>query len=98
ELQILKSVAILNLIDSPQLLASEDAIAIAVDATTEDAATKIKRSLKSLQRGKAVLYFRGAAGGYCLWPHTSVNLERAYQDARDAVSVPQRIGPLIREK
>jgi hypothetical protein len=98
ELRILKTVAILNLIDSPQLLASEDAIAAAVDGTTEDAAAKIKRSLKSLQRGKAVLYYRGAAGGYCLWPHTSVNLERAYQDACKAVSVPQRIGPLIREK
>ena len=98
ELQILKTVAILNLMDSPQLLASEDAIAVAVDASSQDAATKIKRALKSLQRGKAVLYFRGAAGGYCLWPHTSVNLERAYQDARDAVSVPRRIGPLIREK
>lgn len=98
ELQILKSVAILNLIDSPQLLASEDAIAIAVDGFSEDTGAKIKRTLKSLQRGKSVLYFRGAAGGYCLWPHTSVNLERAYQDACDAVSVPQRIGPLIREK
>jgi len=96
ELQILKTVAILNLIDSPQLLASEDAIAIAVDSSSEGA--KIRRLLKSLQRGKAVLYFRGVAGGYCLWPHTSVNLERAYQDARDAVSVPERIGPLIREK
>jgi hypothetical protein len=98
ELELLKTVAILNLIDSPQLLASEDAIAVAVDAASDDSSVKIKRSLKSLQRGKAVLYYRGAAGGYCLWPHTSVNLERAYQDARDAVSVPQRIGPLVREK
>jgi hypothetical protein len=98
ELQILKTVAILNLINSPKLLASEDAIALAVDSGCEDTAAKVRRALKSLQRGKAVLYYRGAAGGYCLWPHTSVNLERAYQDARDAVSVPQRIGPLIREK
>lgn len=98
ELQILKTVAILNLIDSPQLLASEDAVAIAVDSSSGEAATRVKRLLKSLRHEKAALYFRGAAGGYCLWPHTSVNLERAYQDARDAVSVPDRIGPLIREK
>ena len=97
ELQILKTVAMLNLIDSPQLLASEDAIAIAVDTSSKEAETKVRRSLKSLQRGKAVLYYRGAAGGYCLWPHTSVNLERAYQDAHDAVAIPQRIGPIIRE-
>lgn len=94
ELQILKTVAILNLIDSPQLLASKDAIASAVDASPES----VKRQLKLLQHKKAVLYYRGAAGEYCLWPHTSVNLERAYQEARAAVSVPQRIGPLIREK
>ena len=98
ELQILKTVAILNLMDSPNLLASEDAIALAVDSTSEGAATKVRRSLKSLQRGKAVLYYRGAAGGYCLWPHTSVKLERAYQDARDTIPPPKNIGPLIREK
>lgn len=98
ELQILKTVAILNVIDSPQLLATEDAIATAVDSLTEDASKNVKAALKVLQRGKAVLYFRGAAGGYCLWPHTSVNLDRAYQEASSAVPVPQRIGPLIREQ
>lgn len=98
ELQILKTVAILNLIDSPQLLATDEAVAVAVDATTDERAAQIKRSLKTLQRGKAVLYYRGVAGGYCLWPHTSVNIERAYQDARQVVSLPQRIGPLIQEK
>jgi hypothetical protein len=98
ELQILKTVAILNLIDSPQLLASEDAITLAVDSTSREAGAKVRKSLKSLQRGKAVLYCRGAAGGYCLWPHTSVNLERAYLDARDAVPPPKNIGALIREK
>ena len=98
ELQILKTVAILNLMDSPQLLATEDAIALAVDSTSLDAEAKVRKLLKSLQRGKAVLYHRGAAGGYCLWPHTSVNLERAYRDARDSVPPPKHIGPLIREK
>ncbi|MCL4854104.1 MAG: hypothetical protein KJZ78_22320, partial [Bryobacteraceae bacterium] len=98
ELQILKTVAILNVIDSSQLLATEDAIATTVDSLTDAAAKKVKVALKVLQREKAVLYFRGAAGGYCLWPHTSVNLERAYQEASSAVPVPQRIGPLIREQ
>lgn len=98
ELQILKTVAILNLMDSPQLLASEDAIALAVDSTSLDGEAKVRKLLKSLQRGKAVLYHRGAAGGYCLWPHTSVNLERAYRDARDSVPPPKHIAPLIREK
>jgi hypothetical protein len=98
ELKILKTVAILNLMDSPQLLASQDAIALAVDSTSQDAGANVTKSLKSLQRGKAILYYRGAAGGYCLWPHTSVSLERAYQDARNTVPPPKYIGPLIREK
>lgn len=98
DLQILKTVAILNLIDSPQLLATEEMIAHAVDSTSEAAAKKVGRSLKSLQRDKAVLFYRGAAGGYCLWPHTSVNLERTYQDASSTIGVPQRISPLIREQ
>ena len=98
ELQILKTAAILNLINSPKLLASEDAIALAVDDSSEDSISKVRRALTTLQREKSILYYRGEAGGYCLWPHTSVNLERAYQDARDAVPVPQRIGPLIRDK
>lgn len=97
ELQILKSVAILNVIDSPQLLATEEAIVAAVDPT-EEGAKKVRTALRMLQRGKSVLYFRGAAGGYCLWPHTSVNLERAYQDASSAVPVPQHIGPLIQQQ
>lgn len=98
ELQILKTVAILNVIDSPQLLATEDAIVAAVDTSTDDAVKKVKSAIKVLQRGKSVLYFRGAAGGYCLWPHTSVNLERAYQEACAAVQNPQRIGPHIQEQ
>ncbi len=98
ELQILKTVAILNVIDSPQLLAREDAIAAAVDSLTTDTSKKVKGTLKSLQREKSVLYFRGVAGGYCLWPHTSVNLERAYQEASAAVPIPQRIGPQIQEQ
>jgi hypothetical protein len=98
DLQILKTVAILNVIDSPQHLATEDAIAAAVDTSTDDAGKKVKSAIRVLQRGKSVLYFRGAAGGYCLWPHTSVNLERAYQEASAVVPVPQRIGPHIHEQ
>lgn len=55
------------------------------------------KALRQLQKERSILYFRGLAGGYCLWPHTSVNLERAYQDAGRAVPTPRRVGPLIRD-
>ena len=87
----------LNLIDSPHHLATEEAISLAVSGSSEAGANKrVKATLRDLQRGKVVLYFRGAAGGYCLWPHTSVNLERAYQEALKAVPTPSNVGTAIR--
>ena len=75
-LQILKTVGLLNLLDTPALLASEQAIALSVGRSLPEVQIGI-RQLTS----KGILYYRGAAGGFCLWPHTSVNLEKAYQDA-----------------
>jgi hypothetical protein len=98
ELAILKTVAVLNLIDTPGLLATDESVALAVAGSSSDAAKRVKSVLKDLQQKKSVLYFRGEAGGYCLWPHTSVNLERAYQDAIKAVPVPARITPLIKDR
>ncbi len=94
ELQILKSVAILNLLDSDGLLASEDSVVLAVsnDSHTN---SKVKAALESL-KARRVLYNRGAAGGFCLWPHTSVNLERAYEAASEAVGATTRVAPLLK--
>ena len=49
-----------------------------MDATSSGAVSKAVASLK--RRG--LLYRRGAAGGYCLWPATSVNLESAFKPRR----------------
>ncbi len=95
-LEVLKTVAVLNLIDSPNQLATEETVPLAVAGTDPAATKRVKATLRELQRGKAVLYFRGASGGYCLWPHTSVNLERAYQEACKAVPAPSRVGATIR--
>ena len=95
-LEVLKTVAVLNLIDSPHHIATEEAISLAVAGAEAGANKRVKGTLRDLQRGKVVLYFRGAAGGYCLWPHTSVNLERAYQEALKAVPTPTCVGTVIR--
>jgi len=95
-LEVLKTVALLNLIDSPHHVATEQTIALAVNGAETRANKRIKATLRDLQRGRVVLYFRGTAGGYCLWPHTSVNLERAYQEAVKAVPVPTNVGTAIR--
>lgn len=95
-LEVLKTVAVLNLIDSPNHLATEETAPLAVAGADPVATKRVKATLRELQRGKAVLYFRGAAGGYCLWPHTSVNLERAYQEAYKAVPAATRVSTTIR--
>lgn len=97
ELQILKTVALLNLVDAPSLLATDAVMAVAVRNDGQINERRRKETLRRLAREKRVLYDRGAAGGYCLWPHTSVNLESVYQEACRAVGTPQRISSSILE-
>jgi len=93
---ILKTVGLLNLLDSPTLLASRDVIVLAVCDGSEKRVRRVEEALHRLHVRKHVLYYRGAAGGYCLWPYTSVNLERAYSDAERALGSVQRVSVLIR--
>ncbi|MGH9460704.1 MAG: hypothetical protein ACRD1X_05775 [Vicinamibacteria bacterium] len=97
ELQILKTVALLNLVDVPSLLATEDALATAVGSEAGMNVRHLSEALRHLRRDKHVLHHRGAAGGYCLWPHTSVNLENAYQEACRVIGALERISALIQE-
>lgn len=91
DLQLLKTLGLLNLLDSGNLLPSEDVLLISISG--EEA--EVKASIRRLKE-KRVVYYRGVAGGYCLWPHTSVNLEKAYEDAVRALGrVPHRVTPLI---
>ena len=92
ELQIMKTVGLLNLVDSGHLLPSEQVLALSLPVDEPD----VKGAIRRL-KGKRVIYHRGVAGGYCLWPHTSVNLEKAYEDAvRTLGQVPRRVAPHIR--
>jgi hypothetical protein len=95
DLQILKTVGLLNMLDANNLLASEQAIKSAIFGEGAIAQRTASTKVHDLQRGKRVLYYRGAAGGYCLWPHTSINLEKAYEDASQALGTSQRISSLI---
>lgn len=91
ELQIMKTVGLLNLIDSTHLLPSEQALASSIPAEEPE----VKASLRRL-KNKRIIYHRGVAGGYCLWPHTSVNLEKAYEEAtRTLGQAPRRVAPYI---
>lgn len=83
DLRLLKTVAVLNVLDAEHLLASESVLRAAVAGDEAG----IIRALTTLKK-RGVLFDRGAAGGYCLWPNTSVNLETAFEAAQRA------LGPL----
>ncbi|MFO0590504.1 MAG: hypothetical protein U0441_23380 [Polyangiaceae bacterium] len=94
-LQVLKTVAMLNLLDAEDLLATSEVVVHALDEHTRTSVTTTIAKLKD----RNLLYDRGTAGGYCLWPHTSVSLERAYQEAERAINTIERasahIGPHV---
>jgi len=85
EVAMLKSVGVLNMLDDQKLTASEGVLEAALDRTCIEGRGNFSSTLKTLRRKKRVLYYRGAAGGYCLWPYTSVNLELKYAEAEKEV-------------
>lgn len=81
ELAVVKSVGVLNLLDHPDLVADDHAIELALTGVGGFESSAVKLALENLQKRRRVLFRRGIAGGYCLWPHTSVDLEGAYDRA-----------------
>lgn len=94
QLNVLKTVAVLSLVDHPSLLATEDGLCVAAGTSLKNARRRVSEALRQLRDEQRLLYDRGA-GGYCLWPHTSVNIEKAYKNAASEVVAPLRISPLI---
>lgn len=85
EVAMLKTVGVLNMLDDLKLTAQEDSLAAALEKTCLSGKSNVGGTLRSLRSEKHVLYYRGSAGGYCLWPYTSVNLELKYSDAEKVV-------------
>jgi hypothetical protein len=91
-IQILKTVGILNLLND-DLLPTEETLLCALSGDDQARQRQVKAALEKLR--KRVLYDRGRSAGLCLWPHTSVDLEKAYEDARRAVQTPRRVASLV---
>jgi hypothetical protein len=87
ESAILKTIGILNLIDDPDMPATRDLVlnAMGRDKATETAINKCIERLKS----NKLLYERGSIRSLALWPHSSVHLDDAYEDARAAMGENQ---------
>ena len=82
QLMVLKTVAVLNVLDAEHLLATEGVIAAALNDGDETGA--VSQAVADLKH-RGLVFDRGMVGGYCLWPSTSVNLESAFEAAKRAL-------------
>ena len=96
EMEVLKTVGMLNLLDANDLLPAETVIAQAVAGTQEGLHTSVKEVIDKLKDKKRILYDRGIAGGLCLWPQTSVDLDAAYKNAERTVGDIQQVSEQIK--
>ncbi|MDY7577262.1 hypothetical protein RGU70_02820 [Herbaspirillum sp. RTI4] len=78
---VLKSIAMLSLLDAPDLPSTEEAIKLAIGGNREATTVAINNL-----RVRGVVYERGTVRGLCLWPHTSVNLDETFTQATEVTS------------
>jgi len=97
EIAILKTVGLLNLLNSPELVPTDDLLVLALGGQGDETERQVRSAIQRLSKEKHVLYSRGRAGGYCLWSHSSVNLENAYEAATRAIGQPQRVASQVIE-
>lgn len=98
EIAVLKTVGLLNLINSPELIPTDETIALALGRHGDGTDKSVQSAISRLQKERHVLFWRGRAGGYCLWSHTSVNLEAAYESAGRALGHSHRVAAHITEQ
>lgn len=78
---VLKTIAMLSLLDASDLPSTEEAVILAVGNHRGATAKAIEKL-----RSKGVIYERGTIRGLCLWPHTSVNLDENFANALEVTS------------
>ncbi len=96
EIEVMKTVGMLNLLNANDLLPTETVVVQAVAGTREDLHIDVRDAIETLKHEKRVLYDRGIAGGLCLWPHTSVDLNATYKNAQRTVGSIQGVSERIK--
>jgi hypothetical protein len=97
ELAVVKVVGILNLLDHPDLGATDPAVEAALSGPGGYDRKQVTNAVQRLHKTRHVLFRRGSRGDYCLWPHTSVDLESAYERATKAVRRVHTVGIHLRD-
>lgn len=97
ELAVVKTVGILNLLDYPDLLATERVIVACLSGPGAFGPEAVRKAVERLHKSRRVLFQRGMAGAFSLWPHTSVDLEAAYERATRAIGSVKSVSRVIEE-
>ena len=93
DIQILKTVGILNVIESQELLPTHEVLSLALGHPDD-----LDERLRELSQKRHVLFNRGIRRGFSLWPNTSVNLEQAFIDASEHVSSIPPLAEIVRHR
>ena len=91
---LLKTIGVLNLLNAEDILATDESISVALRPIASP--SELKDVVKNLKVKERCVYLRGQKGGYCLWPHTSVNLEDAYSEASRFYPRITRVADIVR--
>lgn len=83
--QIVKTVGVLNLLNSSDLTPTTETVSLCLTGVKDDASVREAIDILKSDAGKRVLFDRGVSGGLCLWPHISVDLERAQKTAESMI-------------
>ena len=89
-ISLLKTIGVINLVNSDDIVASDEILNLAVE---DIAIATLKKLLQ-----KNIIHYRGVAGGYCVWPNTSVNIDAIYSDAKKAVGNSKSIKEFIKNR
>lgn len=97
ERSLLKAIGVLNLIDDTDMPATRELLSRAFNAVTPKDEANIAQLIEDL-KAKRLLYERGAVRSLALWPHTSVHLDDAFDEARRDLGDPAQPMRLVASK
>ena len=98
EVSVLKTVGLLNLLNSPEFAPTDDALVLAIADAEMRNSHAVRAAIHRLSKETHILYHRGSAAGYCLWSHVSVNLDLAYEEARRALPSTRKVSSVLKDK
>lgn len=97
QLSVVKTVGILNLLDEADLAPTDKVIQAALGGQGGFGSHKVRSAIEGLHKSRRILFRRGVSGSYCLWPHTSVDLETQLHKATKSVPVVTSVGDALKE-